>query len=61
MFAGGLASVFPGMSTVESDFSIIGCEKDKYRTSLTDFSLEAILQSKQHESIKVLFKTIHKK
>jgi hypothetical protein len=60
MFAGGLASVFPGTSTVESDFSVIGCEKDVYRTSLTDFSLEGILQSKQHGSMKVLFDSIHK-
>jgi hypothetical protein len=37
MFAGGLASIFPGRSTVESDFSVISCEKDKYRTSLTNF------------------------
>ena len=29
-FCGGLASVFPGTSTVESDFSIMGWEKDEY-------------------------------
>jgi hypothetical protein len=42
------------------DFSVIGCEKDAYRTSMTDFSLEGILQSKQHGSMKVLFDSIHK-
>ena len=44
---GGLASVFPGTSTVESDFSVIGYEKDDYRSALTNFSLEGILQCKQ--------------
>ena len=52
MFFGGLASVFPGTSTVESDFSIIGFEKDDYRAALTNFSLEGILQCKQ-------FKLLH--
>ena len=27
---GGFASVFPGTSTVESDFSVIGWEKNEY-------------------------------
>ena len=49
---GGLASIFPGTSKVESDFSIIGYEKDDYRTSLTNFSLEAILQCKQYELLR---------
>ena len=48
-FFGGLASVFPGTSTVESDFSIIGVEKSDYRQSLTNFSMEGILQCKQFE------------
>lgn len=46
-FCGGLASVFPGTSPVESDFSIIGWEKDEYRFNLTDLSLEGVLHSKQ--------------
>jgi len=48
-FFGGLASVSPGTSTVESDFSIIGYEKDDYRQALTNFSLEGIMQCKQFE------------
>lgn len=52
LFVGALASVFPGTSTVESDFSMIGLEKDCYRSNLTDFSLEGILQSKQYSEIK---------
>jgi hypothetical protein len=46
---GGLASVFPGASTVELDFSVIGYEKDNYRTAFTNFSLEGILQCKQFD------------
>ena len=44
---GGNKAVFPGTSTVESDFSVIGWEKDEYRFSLTDISLEGILHAKQ--------------
>jgi len=46
-FCGGLATAFPGTSTVESDFSIVKWEKDVGRVSLTDFSLEGILHAKQ--------------
>jgi len=53
-FVGGLASVFPGTSTVEADFSVIGWQKDDYRTALTNFSLEGILQCKQYEALKLL-------
>ena len=53
-FCGGLASIFPNTSTVESDFSVIGWEKDEYRQSLTDFSLEGILHAKQFDSIRHL-------
>ena len=50
-FCGGLASVFPGTANVESDFSVVKWEKDDSRTSLTDFSLEGILHSKQFEEL----------
>jgi hypothetical protein len=53
-FIGALASVFPGTSTVESDFSLIGWEKDEYRTSLTNFSLEGILHCKQFDHLNLL-------
>ena len=46
-FCGGLATAFPGTSTVESDFSIVKWEKDDCRIGLTDFSLEGILHAKQ--------------
>jgi len=48
-FCGGIASIFPNTATVESDFSILGWEKDEYRKSLTDLSLEGIIQCKQYE------------
>jgi hypothetical protein len=50
-FAGGLASMFPNTATVESDFSLIGWEKNAYRQSLTEFSLEGILHAKQFNQI----------
>ena len=55
---GGFASVFPGTSTVESDFSVIGWEKNEYRTGLTDFSLEGILQCKQYEALTSLLSKV---
>lgn len=54
-FCGGLASVFPNTATVESDFSIIGWEKDDTRMDLTDFSLEGILHCKQFAQIRSVF------
>ena len=53
-FCGGLATAFPGTSTVESDFSIVKWEKDACRISLTDFSLEGILHAKQFSSLSVI-------
>ena len=51
-FAGGLATIFPGTSAVESDFSIIGWEKDKYHMQLSNLSLEGILHAKQFDEIR---------
>ena len=53
-FSGGLATVFPGTAIVEADFSIVNYEKNDYRTSLTDLSLEGILHSKQFEMLQGL-------
>ena len=53
-FCGGLASVFPNTATVEADFSVIGWEKNVYRKSLTDFSLEGIIQAKQFRRLQQL-------
>ena len=51
---GALASSCPNTATVESDFSVIGWEKDECRTSLTDFSLKGILHAKQYHCLKLL-------
>src|SRR5437667_5364815 len=51
-FCGGIVTVFANTATVESDFSILGWEKDEYRMSLTNLSLEGIMQCKQ-------FKLLH--
>jgi hypothetical protein len=50
--AGGLATTFPGIITVESDILVLGWEKDEYRTMLSDLSLEGILQGKQATELK---------
>lgn len=50
-FAGGIATVFPGTSQVESDFSIVKAEKDDFRTAITDLSLEGVLHSKQFSKL----------
>ena len=47
-FFGGLASVFPGTATVESNFLLINWEENEYCACLTDFSLKGILHSKQY-------------
>ena len=43
--------MFPNTATVESDFSLIGFEKNVYRQSLTNFSLEGILHAKQFDTL----------
>ena len=53
-FCGGIATAFPGTSTVESDFSVVKWEKDPTRLSLSDFSLEGILHSKQYHKLNSL-------
>jgi hypothetical protein len=46
-FCAGIATVFLGTSTVESDFGVLNWEYDDFRSSLTDFSLEGVMQCKQ--------------
>lgn len=53
-FTGGLASVYPATAQVQSSFCIIGWEKDEYRTSLMDMSLEGILHAKQLKNLVAL-------
>jgi hypothetical protein len=49
---GVIMTLFPGTSTVESDFSILRWEKDAFRESLLDFGSEGVLQAKQWLFIK---------
>jgi hypothetical protein len=46
-FFGGLATVFPGTSSVESDFSLLKMTSCKHSTNLTDYSLESKLHASQ--------------
>ncbi|KAE9362152.1 hypothetical protein PF008_g376 [Phytophthora fragariae] len=52
-FCGALVTVFPSTTTVESDFSAIGWERNAYRKSLTAFSLGGILHAKQFDLVSV--------
>jgi hypothetical protein len=45
-FAGRMATVFPGTSTVESDFYVLKYSKDEFCSNTTDFSLEGLSNSK---------------
>jgi hypothetical protein len=51
LFCGGLASAFANTTCVESDFSILKCEKDAYRTCLMAMLLEGVFQTKQMGTI----------
>ena len=50
-FCGGIATVFANTASVESDFSILGWEKDKFRLSITDLSLEGVMHCKQYVAL----------
>jgi hypothetical protein len=54
-FCGGIATVPANTATVESDFSVLGWEKDEHRMCLSDLALEGIMQSKQFELLSNLF------
>jgi hypothetical protein len=51
-FCGGLATIFPNTTSVESDFSILKWELDAFRTALMHLSLEGIMQAKQRAILK---------
>jgi len=53
-FCGGLATLFPNSTSVESDFSVLKWEKDPYRNNLLDLSLEGVFQSKQFEALAII-------
>ncbi|CAM6073977.1 unnamed protein product [Sphagnum tenellum] len=53
-FCGGLVTLFPNSTFVESDFSVLKWEKDPYRNNLLDLSLEGVFQSKQFEALAII-------
>jgi len=53
-FCGGIAAVFANTVSVESDFSILGWERDEYRFSMMDLSLEGVLHCKQYKMLQKL-------
>jgi hypothetical protein len=53
-FCGGLATVFPGTATVESDLSVLKWEHDEFRSTLIELSLEGIMQCKQFKKVLAL-------
>ena len=54
-FCGGLASMFPNTTLVESDFSMVKWEKDAHCTGLTSLSLTGVMHSKQFDVLSGLF------
>ena len=51
-FAGQLATAFHNTTSVEADFNILKWEKDEFRTSMSNLSVEGIFQAKQFDVIK---------
>jgi len=51
-----IASIIPGTSRVESDFSLINWTNDFSSQSLTDFSLKSIHHYKQYQKLRDSFK-----
>jgi hypothetical protein len=51
LFAGGIATLLQGNSSVESEFSIFKYEMDEYRTRMANLSVEGELHAKQREQL----------
>jgi hypothetical protein len=56
LFWGGLATVFSGTATVAFNFSVLMRRYDEFRSSLTELSLEYIMQGKK---FRMLIKLYH--
>jgi hypothetical protein len=54
-FCGGLATIFPNTTSIESDFSILKLKLDAFHTALMHLSLEGIMQAKQRAILKQLW------
>ena len=53
-FVGGLATIFPGTSTVERNVLVVKYKKIRNRMSLSDASLKGILHAKQYRRMRSL-------
>ena len=53
-FDEGLVSAYAGTARVKSDFSILGVEKNAYRKSLMNLSLNVIMHAKQFMELQAL-------
>ena len=54
-FCGGLVSMFPNTTSLESNFSIVKWEKDAHRTCLSSLSLAGVMYFKQFDFLSGLF------
>jgi hypothetical protein len=61
LFACRLASVFPGSSTVELDYSILKFSKSDNRSSLADLSVEGLFHARQLTAVERLAKLAESK
>jgi len=51
MFCGGLTNAFTNTISVELDFSILKWEKDDFRQSMMNLTLEGIFQAEQRRVV----------
>jgi hypothetical protein len=51
MFCGGLANAFTNITSVESYFSILKWEKNDFRLSMMNLTLEGIFYAKQRRVV----------
>ncbi len=51
MVCDGLANVFANTTSVESNFNILKWEKNDFRQSMMNLTLEGIFQAKQHRVV----------
>ena len=49
-----MPTMFPNTATIEFDFSILKLSKDEHRKSMTDLSLEGVMQCKQFDALSKL-------
>ena len=53
-FVGVIETLFPGITQVKSDFSIVKFTKDNFQISLTELLLKDILHSNQYAMLALL-------